>query len=219
VFGEHSQAQHGSFLRDRQRGRQSGAGSAVRFKFRSLKPKVKSLKFSLNRFRAVTVTPAEKAQQGGRGGKIFTGTEPSNRVGPHTHKISCGRTIDFFKQQSKKSKEITGGRQNWNGVGGLITGWPTPTNPPPSYARIFFPLGQIFKRHFKLGVLVRQPPTSERRVRSVASTAAFLSWRWHRALNRPFIFSRTESPADGQKNRREIQGGGRVVVAPLRGWL
>jgi hypothetical protein len=218
VFGEYTQARHGSFLPDRQRGRQSGAGSAVRFKFRSLKPKVKSLKFSLNRFRAVTVTPAQKAQQGGRGGKIFTGTEPSNRMGPHTHKISCGRTIDFFKQQSKKSMEITGGRRQ-DGVGGLHH-WAAPQcRNPPSYARIFFPLGQIFKRHFKLGVLVRQPPTSERRVRSVASTAAFLSWRWHRALNRPFIFSRTESPADGQKNRREIQGGGRVVVAPLRGWL
>jgi hypothetical protein len=79
----------------------------------------------------------------GEGGVNLRADWVGNRMGHHARKKSRGRTIDFFKQQSKKSKDITG---RCRGVGGLNRwvawhGW----NPAP-HAQSFFRCRQVLRR-------------------------------------------------------------------------
>jgi hypothetical protein len=74
MVGDDGQARHGSFLGDRKCGRQSGAGSPARFRFRSLKPK--ALNAALNETEALSFRERLPNLRTGRGIKSMGGVAP-----------------------------------------------------------------------------------------------------------------------------------------------
>ena len=150
----------------------------------------------------------------GWGAQISVESCSSNRMGLHAHKIFCGRTIDFFKQQSKKSNEIAGATPERDGVGGLNRwlawqGWN-----PRSHPQIFFPPIRIFRAQFELNSFFRPTADSERRVKSATSSMPLQRLLLGAHQNRAFIFqARVEAGID-QKKCREIRGGGEGCSRP-----
>jgi hypothetical protein len=159
----------------------------------------------------------------GEGEEISGPIGAGNRTGPHTHKISCGRTIDFFKKQSKKSMEISGGRRKPDGVGGLHY-WAVPHCwNPPSYAQIFFVADRIFIFFLADGIFGYSSSQAARpQLSNVESNQ-----RFHRdarglcermRIRKLHLFSGALSLLKAaSKNCREIQGGGEGVGATCGG--
>ena len=150
---------------------------------------------------------------GGEGDQISGPIGTSNRMGHHVHKISCGRMIDFFKQQSKKSNEIAGAHRERQGVGGLIRWPPSHCWNPTSYARIFFPAFRIFRSpNARAAALCFWNVESNQRFRREACE----HFEGIRAGNL-YLFSGAQLlPKAASKKRREIRGGGREAWPPKR---